>query len=370
MPAAEYRVFLDNQSADESRLAGFSQVRVDQAIGMATEAELHMDICLDDKGNWSGIEEAFAQPFKRVRVEVKLGEEAFVPLVDGPIVAQRFELSALPDASKLILVVHDDSVLLNQVEEVAVFDGETADGIATQLFRDHQLDTEVDSVAPSGGTLSRFVVQRGTAMQLLRELARRHGMFVYVKPGPNPGKSVGVFVKPDLTDSGLPELLIAGKERNVDRFDIQLDALRPVSARAQSIDIAAVQSLSSEAHASTLTALGDKPVHEVVTPGHVLLARTREDSSDLDDATNAAVDHSSWAFTASGEVVVGSYAGVLTPHRVVKVAGPGGYLGGAYLISQVTHVLTDGGYRQQFVLRRNARSDEGADGGPIPGGVF
>jgi hypothetical protein len=123
MPAAEYRVFLDNQSADESRLAGFSQVRVDQAIGMATEAELHMDICLDDKGNWSGIEEAFAQPFKRVRVEVKLGEEAFVPLVDGPIVAQRFELSALPDASKLILVVHDDSVLLNQVEEVAVFDG-------------------------------------------------------------------------------------------------------------------------------------------------------------------------------------------------------------------------------------------------------
>ncbi len=370
MPISEYRVYLNNQPADDAQLASFSQVRVDQAIGMATEAELHMDICQQEDGTWPGIEEDFAQPFERVRVEVKLGKDAFVPLIDGPIVAQRFELNAAPESSKLILVVHDDSVLLNQIETVALFEDKTADRIATQLFEDHQLAVEVDIVGASGGTLPRCVVQRGTAMQLLRDLARRHGMFVYVKPGAQPGSSIGVFVKPTFTESDLPELLIAGRERNVDRFHIQLDALRPMSARADSIDIAAVSPLSSEVSESSLTALGNKPVHQMVSPGHVRLARTREDPNDLEAAATAAVDHSSWAYTASGEVRVGGYAGVLSPHQVVSVAGPGGYLGGKYLVSQVTHLLSDQGYRQQFVLRRNARSDAaGGASGAIPGGI-
>ena len=63
-----------------------------------------------------------------------------------------------------------------------------------------------------------------------------------------------------------------------------------------------------------------------------------------------------------------SYAGVLLPHRVVSVAGAGGYLSGDWLISHVTHTITDASYKQSVGLRRNARSAGGSGG--LSGGVF
>ena len=204
----ELQIYLDNEPASEEQLDLFRTVRVDQAIGMATEAELEMELALDETGRWADLEEAFAQPFARVRIEIKVGDGDFVPLIDGSVVGQRLKLAAAPNQSMLILIVHDDSVQLNQVERVVVFEELSASAIAEQLFGEAGMQAQVDSVEAAGGTLERFIVQRGTPMQLLRELARRHGMFIYVRPGDAPGTSVGVFRRPDLTESQLPEILL------------------------------------------------------------------------------------------------------------------------------------------------------------------
>ena len=208
---------------------------------------------------------------------------------------------------------------------------------------------------PAAG-LTRHLVRRGTAMQFLQELARRHGMFVYVEPEASPGSSVGYFKRPDLSDGGYPELLLVGADRNINNFSAEFDGLRALNARADSVDITDQSVVSSEADTSDIDPLGDKAVHDIVAAGQSLLARTRETPDDLDAATAAAVNHSSWAFTASAEVVADSYTGVLLPHRTVTVAGAGGQLSGDWLISQVTHTLTDASYKQSFRLRRNARS--------------
>ena len=370
MAVADLRVFLNNHVADEQRLDTFSEIRVDQAIGMATEAEVHLDLAADESGNWADIEEDFAQPFSRVRVEAKIGKGDFVELVDGPIVAQRFELSATPNRSKLVLVVHDDSVLLNQDEGVELYEDLAPHEIAELLFEQYGLTPQVDSTPSPSGGLPRFIVRRGTAMQLLRELARRHGLFVYVRPSDTPGKSIGVFARPDLTPSDFPELLLMGQDRNVNSFNGRFDGLSPLPARADSIRITDKSILTSEATSSDLEPLGDTSVHEIVTPGQSMLARTREDESDLDAATTAAVDHSSWAYSAIAETAADIYPAVLSPHKVIRVAGPGGYLGGDYLISRVAHVIDDENYKQQVTLRRNARSSGGAGGGALPTGIF
>jgi len=371
MSVAEFSVYLDNNPADESQLDLFSQIKVDQAIGMAAEAELQIDIGTDENGNWSGMEEDYAQPFKRVRVDVKIRNGDFVPLIDGPIVSQRFELSASPNDSKMVLVVQDDSVLLNQDEQVQLFENKSPDEIAETLFQQYGLSADTDSVAVPAGGPSRFIVQRGTAMHLLRELARRHGMFVYVKPDERPGTSVGVFKRPELETSGYPGLLLVGPDRNIERFSARFDGLRPLKARADSVDITNQSLLSSESDESNLDPQGDTPVHEMMTAGQTLLARTREDVTDLDDATAAAVNHSSWAYSANAEVVADSYSAVLLPYKVVTVSGAGGFLSGNWLISQVTHVINDTSYKQQFTLRRNARSNGAGSGSSgLPGGLF
>ncbi|MGH8263128.1 MAG: hypothetical protein ACRETU_03090, partial [Steroidobacterales bacterium] len=331
-------------------------------------AELQVDLSVNEDGEWDGMDEDFVQPGKRVRIEIKVGDGDFVPLIDGPIVANRFELAAEVQASQMVVVVQDDSVLLNRDETVALFEDQRADEIASQLFSDAGLTAEVDQVPDAGSALERFVVQRGTTMQLLRELARRHGMFVYVKPGESPGESVGVFRYPTWEPSELPELLLLGADRNVGTFRAELDALKPLTASAASVSASDKTAVSSEIDTPDVDALGDEAVHDAFEPAATLLARTREEQSDLDESATGAVNFSSFAFSAHAEVSADAYEGVLQPYSVVTVTGVGGTLSGDYLVDRVTHLISDNGYRQQCEMKRNARSaGSGADGGLLGG---
>jgi hypothetical protein len=265
--------------------------------------------------------------------------------------------------------VQDDSVLLQREEKVEAFEDRTPDEIARELIEGAGLEAETESVPDAGSSFSRFYLRRGTAMSALRELARRRGMFVYVRPGAQPGASVVVFARPNLAASALPELLLMGASRNVNELSIEFDALRLAAAEAGSVRIADKAVLAASAAASNLEPLGDRPAHDVVEAARVLLARTREEQTDLDEAVQAAVNLSSWAYTARGEVSADTYTGVLQAHSVVPVAGVGAVLSGNYLVSRVTHTLDSDSYRQRFTLLRNARLD-GSSGGGLPAGVF
>jgi hypothetical protein len=369
--SADFILYLDNEPADAETIARFGEIHVDQAIGMASEAQLHMDLTVDDEGYWDGMEEEFAQPGARVRIEVKVGEDGeYVPLIDGPIVGNRFELSAEPEGSKMVVVVQDDSVLLNRDETVELFEDKRADEIASQLFGDFGLEADVDETPDAGATLTRFTVQRGTAMQLLRELARAHGTHLYVKPGSTPGTSIGVFKYPSWDPSELPELLLLGPDRNLASFNAELDATRPLAATAYSVNASDKTIVGSTLDVPDIEPLGDEGAHDVLAPARTLLTRTREEQSDLDEAVFAAVNLSTFTYSASGEVDADSYEAVLQPYQIVTVAGVGGYLSGDYLISRVSHVLNDEGYRQQYEMKRNARSaGSGAGDGGLLGGI-
>jgi len=375
MAVQELRIYLDGEPATQAQLALFREIKVDQAIAMATEAELHMLIRADGQGVWSGMQEEFAQPFSRVRVEVRIGDGDFVALIDGPIIAQHFELDAAPNRSKMVLVTQDDSVLLNRDEEVLVFENKSADEIAQEIFGKFGLSVEADTVTMPAGGLERVMVQRGTGMQLLRQLARAHGMFVYVKPGAMPGDSIGVFQLADPGQADWPELQMMGKHRNINSFQAHFDALMPLKARADSVTISDLSHHTVMAEAMGETglsdSLGDMRVHEMVEPGQAILARTREQLVDIMDAAIAAYDYSSWAYTANAEVAADSYPAVLMPHHTINVAGVGAYLSGRWLVSQVSHVIdlkkSVRSYTQNFTLRRNARSS-GADGAVNSGG--
>jgi phage protein D len=371
MPASEFRLWLDGAPADADRLGRCGEVRVDQAIGMATQAEVDIPLQLDDDGRWSSIDEDWAQAFRRVRVEVKVGDGEFVALVDGPIVSQRFELTAEPGTSRMVLIAQDDSVLLDREEKVALFEDMADSDIASRLISEPGLTPEVDSTPSAGSALQRVVVQRGSNMQLLRELARRHGMFAYVKPGPTAGTSIGVFKRPQLAAGELPEILLLGPTRNAGRFDATFDALRPLRATAGSVTLSDRTAQTSSATSATLAAMQGDAAHDIVdTPATTLLARTREESTDLDAATEAAVNISSWAWSATVDLDADTYPAVVRAYDVVRVAGAGGQLSGDWLVSRASHVIGDAAFRTRLGLRRNAQSTGAGAGGGIPGGIL
>lgn len=371
MPGADFRLFVDNQQVDDAQLAAFSRIRVEQAIGLATAAELEVVIATGADGTWVGFDDPWLRPLARLRVEVRVGSGDYVALIDGPAVGQRFVLDAAPETSRVVVVVHDDSVLLDRDERVKVFENEPLARLIAGLIDDAGLDADVDPSLPdAASSLDRYIVQRGSSMQLLKTLARRHGMQVRVEPGSAPGRSTVVFGPTAPVDDGLPEIVLLGDQRNIAIFSAEYDALKAQAPRAASVQAIDRQTITASAAGARTAAMGDEAVHTLAAPATTLLAHHREEQSDIDEATAGVADVSAWAFTASGEVDSDLYPAVLRAWRRLAVAGAGPQLSGDYVVSRVLHEIDDAAYRQRFSLSRNARSADGGGVGAAPAGVF
>jgi hypothetical protein len=365
MPAVEHRMFFDNDPADQERLDKFEEIVVEQEVDMMWEARLKMPVRADGAGHWEGEDESFVQPFTRVRVEVHVGEGAFVPLIDGPITEVFAPRDSQPGQSSVTLVVHDDSVLLDREESVALYEGMTDSDIARQLFGDVLTGPpDIEDAPAQPDNPSNVVVRRGTRMQLLRTLARRHGMHAYVLPGDNPGQSVGSFKTfPTAADPDLPTLVLLGEGRNLARFEARRNARGPANVRAATVSVKDKRVITSSAAPSDATLMGDAPAVAAGsdTPTRIL-PPGQNDVVDLDSRTRGAASNLSLASEATGRVLPSCYGGVLRPYRVVPVNVSDSNLSVNYLITQVRHTLNRSLYEQSFTARSNAVST--APGGP------
>jgi hypothetical protein len=368
MPSIEYRLFFNDAPASQDELDMVEQITIQQDVDMAWEAKLEIPLCTDDAGKWRHEDSKALADFARVRVEVKIGKDRFVPLIDGPIVGHDSSMSAEPGGSRITVRVHDDSVLLNRDESVEIFKGKTVDQIARQVFRSIPQIAEVktDPVPAQQTHLKPIEVQRGTVMALLRGLARRHDMHAYVLPGREPGQSMGMFKKFPASGDGLPDLVLLGPGRNITRFDVNNKATAPGKAVGYVVSITDKKSVKKTASFRKLDLLGkEQAFKEEKRAGTYLLPPDVVDNVDLEAAVQARTSASSYQFEASGTLLTECYGKPLTPYRVVTATGVNGRLSGDYVVIGVTHTLTRWGYKQEFKLLRNARSSGAGRGSLI-----
>lgn len=365
MPSIEYRIFFNNNPATREQLDRVEEITVEQEVDMAWEARIQIPISVDDRGNWTGVDEDFMSPFSRARVEVKIGKGPFVPLIDGPIVESDSQMHSEPGQSSITLNVHDDSIFLNREERVRRFENMLDHEIARQIFGEFEqiATTDIEDTPSPGSSLPPVVVQRGTAMQLLRSLARRQGKHVYVLPGESPGQSIGCFKAFSVETEGLPPLILFGSERNIENFNARNNARRPSNVRASTISIADKSVITRTSSFSDTELLGEEAALESDSEtATYILPPYQGESVDLDRAVRAEATNSSFAFEVTGNVLNHCYHDVLSPYRVVCVMGANKRSSGNYLIRKVIHTLTRSTYSQSFTLIRNARSG-GVGGG-------
>jgi hypothetical protein len=205
MSAIEYKIWFDGTSAKQEQLDKVDEIVVDQAVDRAWEARIKIPVCVNNDGKWEGENEAWMKAFTRIRVEINPGNGKFVPLIDGPVVAFNSERSAQPGKSVVVVVVHDDSALLDRSAKVDVQQGKKDSDLARQILSELTGTPQIDETPPQPNQTTDASVQRGTPMQYLRELARRNqNWHAYVLPGSDAGASIGCFRKfPEETD-GLP----------------------------------------------------------------------------------------------------------------------------------------------------------------------
>jgi hypothetical protein len=374
MPETEYRLFFNNTAASQELLETIGEVTVEQEVDMAWEARLQIPLTVDARGNWQGGAEDYMQPFSRLRVEVKVGDEPFVPLFDGPITGFDSQMNSEPGQSTLTLIAQDDTFFMNRMEQVSAFENRLDHEVAQQIFtdfRDFISNTRVETTPASGSALAPLVVQRGTAMDILRVLAKRQGMHVYVLPGENPGQSIGCFKAFPISPDGLPPLILLGAQRNIDSLQVRYCACKPADTTAATLKITDKQVVTETSRSSDVEMMGDEQEEGSLQPALQLLPPQQGESIDLRQAVFARAAAASYAYQVSGHIMEETYAAVLQPYQVVTVQAGNTPVSGDYLIAKATHKITRANYSQSFELKRNARSSRFSAGGVnVPGGIF
>lgn len=374
MPETRYRLFFDNSNASDLQLDMIDEIVIEQEVDMAWEARLKIPISVDERGNWTGEDEDFMKPFSRLRVEIKLGQESFTPLFDGVVTGFDSRMNSEPGQSTFTLIAQDDTFFMNREEKVVAFENKLDHEVASQIFSDYSNllgSTVIDDTPASGSSLSPFVVQRGTAMDILRLLARRQGLHVYVLPGEIPGESIGCFKAFPTKTDGLPALVLLGTERNIDSLHVRYCACKPSDARAATLRISDKHVVEETSRSKDAELMGDETGTAGEDTAMQLLLPQQGESVDLRQATTAKAAASSYAYEVTGSVLEEAYPNVLQPYNVVSVKAGNSPISGDYLIYKTVHTITRSQYSQSFSLKRNARSARFSAGQTnTPGGIF
>ena len=363
MTGAEYKLLFDGTPATKEQLERFETITVDQDADRPWQARLELSVCLDYQGNWVEDDEPFMQILHRIRVELRLGEGDFQPLIDGPIVGFDSDRRSAPGQSVVTVIVHDDSALLNRDASVVSYSAGLKDSeIASQIFGDYPEiigSTEVEPTPAPPAAQQPEMRRRGTDMQLLRQLARRNNFACGVAPGAQPSSSIGIFHKRPVFGDEPPPLVLLGRDRNIETFDVKLNA------HGQSNVVASTLSFSDK---STVTR--SSQVRDLGIAGQAQLPPGSGETVDLQHRVDSEAERGSRAFEATGSVRQGCYSGILAPFHPVTTQLGTTNTSGKYMIEKVTHRLGRSEYTQDFTLVADQLSESAAGSSLIPAGLF
>jgi hypothetical protein len=357
----QFRMFFGDRLATEDELAHVEEITVEQDTDMAWQATVKLFLCLDERGNWAHAQDEFLQSFRRVRVELQLGERAWVPLIDGPIVGRNTDVDPQPGRSNMTLTIHDDSVFLNREAAVDVRDDRSDDDVARELYRQVPSIAEqrIETPPPPTDRVPPARVRRGTAIQQLRDLARRHEFHAFVLPGTQPGQSIGCFLPDPTTSAGLPDLVLLGSDRNLSTLQVTEEAQTPTRFRARTLSISDKQIVSRTSRFQDLTLLGPQPTQPENQTGTQVLDPHSNNEDDPDRAVQAATRRASYSLRATGRVIPGCYQAVLQPYQLVTIRAGTTALSGDFLVTKATHRITPSIYTQEFTAKRNGAEQPG-----------
>jgi phage protein D len=356
MDGVAYKLEIGGAPASPELLSVVETIEVEDHAELADMLRLRLAIAVrGDGSDWTVLD---SNPFTRlaqVRVGVTVGTNPERRLIDARVIESRVEFSNEPGGSRLEVIGMDPTVLLNLEEKVRPWPDMTDSDIAAAIFGEHGFAAEVEATQIARQEVDRTIVQRGTDMQFVRQLAERNGYECFVELD-DTGTPKCHFHPPRLDQPSQGVLSVNfGQATNVNEFVARHDMLRPATVAAAGLDVETGDDQTGESEQSQLRGLGSSPATAGDNPRRILLTGTGlSQSGELQALAQALVDRSSWALIAEGELNTVAYGDVIRAKRPVQVRGVGGEFSGTYYVDRVHHIIGGEGYVQRFTLRRNA----------------
>lgn len=410
MAEKAYQIAFNDEAVEEEFYGDVVSLTVEEDVAMPGAMQLRLAITLDDNGVWSHLEDNRFAVFTKVSIKVGFtgggglagalsgalggltggqGNDGLEPVFDGYITSVNLNLGSEPGNSHLDISAMDTSVLMSLEEKIATWPNLSDSDIVQQIVSGYGVEVEVDSTPTVHQENDTTMIQRGTDIQFVRELAQRNGLEFYFETDKDTDEVTAFFRAPQLEGTPQPDLAIQfGEESNLRSFNARVSGQRPLNVKTTQIDVKANGPNSAQVSNIQLTKLGDKdantllagPLGSLVTPKDALaqmlvLGPPTSDATELQTIAQAVRDEAGWLITAGGEINSEAYQTVLRAHRIVMVKGAGTPYSGKYYVTRVVHELQgDGSYTQKFEARRNARDLDGSEqfggdslGLPLPG---
>ncbi len=359
MPNVTYTLTIDEVPASQDILQTIQQIEVEDHADMADMIRLQVVIGVKDGcSGWSVIDEDIFKRLSQIRIAVTIGSRLPETLMNAYVIETSATFANQPGMSMLNVVAMDPTVLLNLEEKVKAWPNMADSDVANQIFTApaYKFTPIVDATKWRRQENEQTMIQRGTDMQFLQQLARRNGFEVYVETNGLTGAIEGHFHAPRLNVPSQGVLSVNMRdETNVNSFNARFDMLRPSTVQATNLDVGTQSNQQAQAEKSKLKALGKETAltsqqRRRVLPAQSGLTRTGE----LQAYAQAVADQSALSITADGELNTVAYGAVMRAKRPILVRGAGKQFSGTYYVERVHHVLTGDSYKQNFTLRRNA----------------
>lgn len=373
MPAVSFTLLINNLPAAPDVIDAVQQLEVEDHADMADMLRLTLSIGVGDGcGNYNLLDADLFQPLTPLRVLVQIGAGLPIPLIEAYVIETSASFQNQPGQSTLNVVAMDPTVLMDLEERVEPWPNMADSDIASIIFGSYGFIPDVQPTTWRRLEIDQQVTQRGTDIQLLRQLAGRNGYECYVESDPLTGLATGHFHPPRLTLPPQGVLSVnLGEATNVNSFNVRYDMLRPTTVETAGVDVRSGADQTAQADRPAERELGARSALPGERPRRTLLSRTGlAQTGELQPAAQALVDRSAQAILGEGELNAVAYGGVLRAKRPLLLRGAGAQFSGPYYVERVLHSFSGDSYTQRFSLRRNALGLSGAelfvDDGALP----
>jgi phage protein D len=355
-----YALTINGKATSAAVLNAVRRIEVEDHSVMADMLRMRLAVAVKEDGSgWTVLDEDLFTRLANLKVSVTVGSGSAIPLISAYVVDVDTNFSSEPDGSELTVTAMDPTVLMHLDEKVKQWPNMMDSDVASAIFSDaaYRFTPVVESTKWSRQENDHTLIQRGTDIQFLHQLADRNGYECFVEMN-DAGQIEGHFhpAKHDGKAQGTLTVNM-GASTNVNKFHAKFDMLGPATAKAATLDPDDASAQKGQADdAKQADGMGGQPSVPADRPRRVLLSQLgMAQAGEVQRFAQSVVDRSSWSIVAEGEVNTVAYGGLLRAKQPVMVRGVGRQFSGRYYVERVLHTITsDGSYAQRFTLRRNA----------------
>ena len=354
-------ILIDGTPVDQTFYEQMIQVEVEENVDLPGALLLKLPVSATDASDLTYVNDTRLRPLASIAVVATQDGKPDECIFDGYVLQHKLHLETGSTSSTLQVWAQDSSWLMNLEEKVREWVNVTDANVALSIFESYGITAaheNSDDDSPSHTEDGRTLMQRGSDIQFLRQIARRNGKLCRVACKDTPGKRIGYFAKPQVQGAPVLSLALHDPESpSVDALDFEWDVTRPsaVKARQALLTNSDADGVSVSTSDSGLAALDDQSLADFVgQPMTALLTTTVADAGELKLRSAGLLRESGWFARCEGEADVARLGAVIRAGTVVSVDGAGALNSGKYFVWSVRHTCTLQNHTMHFSLVRNA----------------